>query len=242
MEIPKHIEKCPVSESIFEIRYTSDYPSDAIFGIIYGEVKNFFQDAPEVLPIMQVPEAVRINDPNLQFQPYHKFVKGLFTFAIGPKALIFTCRRPYAGWKKWSDFIYQILNKVKNTSIIHTVERFGIRYVNIFESFNIFDHLQLDLTICGSEVCDKPTHVRTEIPESEGFVKIVQVGSGIQIIQNGVQIFGSLIDIDCVYKFPPNTSFPDNYIKIIEDAHLKESEQFYSLLKPEFIPLLNPQY
>jgi len=37
--LPKSIETCPIIEAIFEIRFESTVPGDAIFGIIYNEFK-----------------------------------------------------------------------------------------------------------------------------------------------------------------------------------------------------------
>ncbi len=46
IKVPIKIKKCPISEAVFEIRFSSDYPIDAIFGILYGGIKDFFTEKP----------------------------------------------------------------------------------------------------------------------------------------------------------------------------------------------------
>jgi len=58
MKIPKKIDPCPIVEAIVEIRFDSNLPGDAIFGVIYNQFK---EDYPKFtkLPILQLPEAIR---------------------------------------------------------------------------------------------------------------------------------------------------------------------------------------
>ena len=66
-KLPISIDPCPIIEAIFEIRFESSFPGDAIFGIIYNCFKDEYQTV-EQLPILQLPAAVRTQDPALQDQ------------------------------------------------------------------------------------------------------------------------------------------------------------------------------
>jgi len=44
VHLPEKIENCPIVEAVFEIRYSSKYPEDAIFGVLYAAVKDFFTE------------------------------------------------------------------------------------------------------------------------------------------------------------------------------------------------------
>ena len=240
VHLPEKIENCPIVEAVFEIRYSSKYPEDAIFGVLYAAVKDFFTEKPQALPILQLPEAVRVQDPNLKYQPYHKLVKNDFIFNIGPKVLAFVNKTPYAGWSRWSDFFYTILEKVQSTQVIDFAERIGLRYINFF-NFNIFDKVKLRIELINRKIQKEPTNLRTEILD-EGFTKILQIANSVNIIINDQKMTGSLIDIDCLYYFSKENNFFNEYCTIVENAHNKEKELFFSLLKESFLNKLNPIY
>ena len=76
--LPVSIQPCPIVEAIFEIRFESSYPRDAIFGIIYKQFKDEFHKVIQ-LPVLQLPAAVREQDPNLKFTPHYKISADNFT-------------------------------------------------------------------------------------------------------------------------------------------------------------------
>ena len=86
MKLPKLIDPCPIIEAIIEIRFESKLISDAIFGVIYNSVKETFPKT-ENLPILQIPENIRINDPNLKYNPYYSLLNNNFILQIGPKVV-----------------------------------------------------------------------------------------------------------------------------------------------------------
>ena len=63
-KLPFSIDPCPILEAIFEIRFESSFPGDAIFGIVYNEFKDEFQEV-EQLPVLQLPAAMR-DQPQLE--------------------------------------------------------------------------------------------------------------------------------------------------------------------------------
>jgi len=70
-KLPVVINPCPTAEAILEIRYLSKHPGDAIFGLFYGTIGDIFDNEPISLPILQLPEAIRRQDPALRFKAYH---------------------------------------------------------------------------------------------------------------------------------------------------------------------------
>lgn len=238
--LPDKIEICPINEAILEIRYSSDFPKDAIFGIVYSVVKDFFPDKPVPLPILQLPETVREQDPNLQYKPHHTLKKDNIVFNIGPKVLTFSNISPYIGWTEWSKFFYSIYEKVKTTEVISSVERIGLRYINIFKE-NIFDKVKLEINLIDNILNDESTTFRTEIIDGE-LLKVLQIGNSLNIIRNNKPFIGSVIDIDCIYQVNDSADFFANFYKIIETAHIKEKDLFFSLLEKSFLEELKPTY
>jgi uncharacterized protein (TIGR04255 family) len=54
--------------------------------------------------------------------------------------------------------------------------------------------------------------------------------------------FFSIIDIDVIKAIPKEENSMETLIATLEQAHSKEKNIFFSLLKKEFLDTLNPQY
>lgn len=237
---PIKINICPISEAILEIRYKSEYPNDAIFGLIYNETKEIFKDKPYSLPILQLPSQIREQDPNLLYKPHHRLKKSNFLFNIGPRVLNFVNTEPYEGWKNWSEFFYNILGNIKEINVMNEIERVGLRYVNLFNDI-ILDKVKVKLDIIDRSLDDESTHFRTEIRDENSII-ILQLGNSVNIEKDDDVIHGSIIDIDCINNIEDNDYFWKNYKDIIENSHSKEKKMFFSLLEESFIQKLEPVY
>ncbi len=238
--IPKKLGICPIEESVFEIRFSTDFPSDAVFGIIFSSVKEFFsKNALQQLPIQQIPEQIRMQDPNLKYQAVHKLVKDNLSLSIGPRTIIFGNNREYIGWTNWSAFFNSILDEIENTEILSNVERIGLRYINIFNK-NILRNTKIELCLNETQLLDETSNLRTELMDS-GFIKILQIGNSVNIVSNNIQKKGSIIDIDCIYNFK-NEKFFDSYSELVNIAHNMEKDLFFNLLNDDFIDEMEPLY
>jgi uncharacterized protein (TIGR04255 family) len=69
IQLPKKISPCPITEAIVELRFESDIPNDAVFGIVYQDFKTDYPVL-EDLPILQLPESIRKQDKALHYKPY----------------------------------------------------------------------------------------------------------------------------------------------------------------------------
>lgn len=242
MKLPIKIDPCPIKECVFEIRYSSKYPADAIFGIVYSAITMLFGNAnAQALPIVQIPEALRAKDPNLKYQPLHVLTKDNLNLRIGPRSITFGNAEPYVGWEEWSTFFDNILSKIRETRTIDKVERIGLRYINVFDA-QIFDKIKLKIDIADRSLLDEPTNIRTEIVDEE-LIKILQVANNSQITIGTESRSGSVIDIDCIYNISEDSDeFFETYNDLVGKAHLKEKELFFSLLQESFLKTLNPVY
>lgn len=239
-KLPKKIEKCPIKEAIFEIRYSSEYPVDAIFGILYANIKDFFDEKIISLPVLQLPESVRNQDPDLKYSAYHRLSKDNIILNIGPRVLTFINSEPYKGWSTWSIFFYKVLKKIEETGILNKVERIGIRYINIFDG-NIFDKVKFEVKLNNNILSEESTNLQTEIIDDK-FIVLLRIGNSINITKNKTETNGSVIDIDCLYNITDTSEFFDSYHEIIEKAHIKEKELFFSLLEESFLKELKPKF
>lgn len=238
--LPKKITPCPIFEAVVELRFDSNTPSDAIFGIIYNEIRTEFPTV-EKLPILQVPEAIRSKDPNLIYQAHYALHQGKFIFKIGPKVLIFSNLNEYMGWEALFPKVIQIINKINNTKVIERAERIGIRYINLFK-YSILEKIHLDIRLTGKELVEETTNLRTELTDGD-YLKIVNIANNIKITSKNYNGLGSLIDIDCIYEFSPSESeYFNAFEKVIDNGHEIEKQTFFSLLKEDFLADFNPEY
>lgn len=239
-KLPVIIDPCPIKEAILEIRYSSAYPSDAVFGMFYGKIGKLFKDKPVSLPILQLPEAIRRSDPALKYKAYHQFSKGNHSLNIGPDVLTFSTNEPYSGWKDWSVFFYDILAKSIAAEVMTKIERVGLRYINHFDN-NILEKIHCEVNLVGKKLINESTNLRTEALD-EDFIKILQIGNSVTMVKGNKSFSGSVIDIDILCNIKDSKLFLENYEEVIEKAHNKEKELFFSLLKDSFLEEFNPSY
>jgi uncharacterized protein (TIGR04255 family) len=234
MSLPLNINPCPIIESLFEIRFNSNINSNAVFGLIYNKLQSEYPNV-ENLPILQIPEALRTNDPGFKFKPFHKIYNENFIIQIGPEVLTISPSKEYLGWTNFSNKIIDTLKKIEELNIIKSIERIGLRYINFFE-LDIYDNIKVNINIDKTEINYKNTIFRTEIEHSESS-STLQIANNVLINDKT----GSVIDIDTFTQNNINEFFSTKET-IIEKIHQNEKSLFFSLLKEEFINTLNPNY
>lgn len=239
MELPKAIEHCPIFESVFEIRFSSSIYASAVFGLIYNKIKDKYPTV-EKLPIMQIPEEVRENDPNLKYKPIYKVIGENYIIQIGPKVFsVNSAGNSYPGWEKLSKEINSCVEKLYSLDIIDEIERIGLRYINFFE-LDIFRKINFKVEINSSPSSLVNSLFRTEI-------RINELKQTLQIANNARQENvlnkkdGSIIDID-TFTNPDDFMDLDDLFNLLEKAHLEEKRLFFSLLHDDFLQSLKPIY
>jgi uncharacterized protein (TIGR04255 family) len=239
MKIPKQITPCPIAEAIFEIRFDSLLPGDAIFGVFYREFKDQYKDLIKQ-PILQLPDAVRSSDPNLIYNPHYKLQKDNFLLQIGPKVFSLVNLKEYSGWDTFSKKILTTIEKVAKTDAVSKITRVGLRYVNFFENLDIYERSNLKLILNEKPFDASNFDLTAQVPTEKCLVRVKIANNATIKIENKIST-GSLIDIDVVYQ-NINDSFFENVGDIIEISHRDEKLLFFSLLNNEYIKTLSPEY
>lgn len=237
-KLPKTISPCPIVEAILEIRFSSSFPDDAVFGIIYNQLKDDFPRF-DPLPILQLPAAIRSQDPNMKYSPHYTSRNDNYVLQIGPRSFSINNVENYVGWEVFSLKIFELIEKFEKSGIISQIERLGLRYINILENINVFENSNFSMTLKNEPLTNK-TNISTQIAYEKGFCEVkvtsnaeIKLGGG-----HGKLINGSVIDIDAIVA-------PDSFDDIkenIEYAHTIEKDLFYKILTEDFIKTLNPEY
>jgi uncharacterized protein (TIGR04255 family) len=235
-KLPLSINPCPIIESIFEIRFESSFPGDAIFGIIFNQFKDEFQNV-EQLPVLQLPAAIRTQDPNLKFIPHYKIKKDKFIIQIGPNVFSLTNVKDYCGWKIFSEKIFDTYNKLSELNLIQIQLRTALRYINILPDINIFEKTNLGIQFNDEKLGKNQVNFTAEVPYEHGASNLKLINFAEAIFENQV-IKGSIVDIDTYVQLDKFESFTE----AIECAHTAEKKLFFNLLEKEFLTTLNPIY
>ena len=237
--LPSSIHPCPIIDALVEMRFVAKVNPNAVFGLMYGALMHDYPGKISNLPIMQLPEAVRISDPSFKYKPQYRLLSKDVVIQIGPEVLSISSALPYIGWEKFKSHVIRILDLINENIIIDHVIRLGHRYINFFDT-------------------DMLPNITMAFKMTEGYniqnlqittsVKDFSFENTIQFSNSSVMNFnlpgekkGSIIDID-TYKNYSDDSFLNNAANEIEEAHKCEKTLFFSLLTDSFIKNLNPQY
>lgn len=240
-KLPLRLEKCPLVDALIEIRFESSIIGSAIFGIIYSLIRDDYKGTVTNLPILQVPEQIRRNDPNLRFKPLYRIEAEKYIIQIGDDVLCLSSKIPYVGWDEFSSRTIELIKKVAREGIINRVLRIGHRYVNFFEG-DIMDKLTISKpTINGYQTNN--VLVRTEVRDCDNFIDTIQITNSAAYKSpfHTESLSGSLIDIDSFKEYEDNY-FLENLESEINKVHICEKNMFFSLLTDDFLDTLNPIY
>ncbi len=235
-KLPRSIDPCPIIEAIFEVRFESSFPGDAIFGIVYNQFKDEYKNTEE-LPILQLPAAIRNQDPNLRFSPHYKMRKNNFIIQVGPNVFSLTNVQEYCGWDLFSREIYNTFTKVKGLDLIKRQLRMALRYINIFSDINIFEKSNLVISLNNRQLSQDKINLLAEIPYAHGTSNVKLINYAEARFESQI-IAGSIVDIDTNVRYE---DFED-IRQAIESAHMEEKALFFNMLDDEFLRTLNPVY
>lgn len=239
VRIPKRLESNPLLEVIAEVRFESDLPPDAILGIVYGALQNQF-GKPENLPILQLPAKMREVDPNLRYQACYRFNSDGHYLLLGPR-MVALATTPYRDWDSAAPSLNTLFSKLEKVGLFRRVERTGLRYINFFDSVNIFEHVTLALEISGKSLATQNITLRTEHDEGE-FLIIRQLINRASTEGEKARN-GSVFDIDVIcQKFVPTGSLTESLLKVLTASNAVADDIFFSMLKPEFVQRFKPVY
>lgn len=238
MKLPKSIEPCPIIESIIELRFLASEPDDAIFGLVHKEIKEEYKSV-QKLPILNLPEQIRNNQPNFKFKPYYKFSNKDYDINLGPRVISIIKREPYNGWKRFSSEAKSIFYRLSQLEIVSEILRLGLRYTNFFDE-NIYDKVDLELTLGDENFIKKDTYIKNTY-EKSGHNIILQLGNSSTLRKGNEVRSGSVLDVDVSIE-NLSTNFLVNSEEVLNKVHKVEKETFFGLLKNDFINELNPQY
>jgi uncharacterized protein (TIGR04255 family) len=241
MNLPKRINPCPIIDSVVELRFESNFPIDAIFGVIFSAVKNEYAGF-QRLPVSEVPEIIRNQDLNLKYAPFFQASSSSFVLRVGPRVVALSNIGEYVGWDKFFLKLKELLGKLRGIEVVSKFTRIGIRYIDFFES-DIFNNVNLiipEIQVNQKLLSSKQRAYRALV-ENDKFLTNIQMANNTDVIVKANQKKGSLLDSDTYFESAAGFGFA-GLEELIGECHLRGKEMFFSLLKEDFIRQLNPEY
>jgi uncharacterized protein (TIGR04255 family) len=243
--IPKGLKREPLVEAICEIRFSSSDQSviELLPGLIYQAFEGEFKKI-ERLPAGNLPPALIAQDAALRYIATVQMKDLPYTVQIGEHVVSLSCSRPYIGWSRFKAKILEMVDKVNKTGLVASVERFGLKYLDVIPAIGkpSLNPLNVKLKLGGRNITSDPVQLRTEYSE-DGFVHVIQVVTPVKVASAHTEehFEGILTDIDIVHLVAEK-DFWQSFSDDLESAHNRNKELFFGLLKRDTIEALDPEY
>lgn len=244
-KIPARLKKEPLLEAIWEMRFSgSTSPvADLLPGILFKSFSGKYGRAGK-LPAADMPAPVVEQDPNLWYLPKMRLEGANQSIQIGDRVVSLSCRRPYSGWARFSADIRELTQALKETGLIERIERFSLKYIDLIDLKKNADlqHLDLKLMLGKYDLAAQPVQLRTEIREND-LIHLVQIISPAEVDFPGTEgrLKGVLVDIDSIKTVTGGESW-DSLDQRLDELHASCKRMFFSILKPETVESLEPEY
>lgn len=237
--LPVCIDPCPIVESIFETRFTSAVPWATMPGMLFAQIRDRYPNQ-KSLPLSQMPDEWRKQDPTLAHLPLLQFLNNKFLVQVGPRLVsLATQPNAYPGWKAISTELAWLLERLKKAEIVSETERIGVRYIDFFPE-DIFPRLLLAMRINEQPMAGAECDVSTVLHRGSMVIRLRVTNAAIVSLL-GVPKKGSILDVDAWFGALNASVFEDGCERF-DEAHRAIKELFFGLLRPEFLAMLNPVY
>lgn len=237
--LPIKLKQDPIIDAIIEIRFDAGINANAVFGMVYAQLKDLFPGEIVSLQLSQMPLDVVVNDLNLRYKPLFKIDGANTSIQMGPHMIAVNSHIPYVGW---DDVFFNVFNDIVNQvfGTIGKIERLGLRYINFFEQ-DIQQKVDVEFKL-AKESC-RNFLIRAEVENDDDLVSIVQYtpNATVNSAIDDKMLMGSIIDIDTSKNYI-NKCEKDVLLRDLQRAHSSEKDLFFSLLKQELLEQLGPIY
>ena len=237
--LPLRITPCPIIEAVFEARFVSTEPWATLPGLLFAQIRERYREQIN-LPLLQVPEQIRGQDPALNHLPLLQFKGAAFIVQLGPRVIsLVTKPRQYPGWAAIREELDWLLTRLRAAEFVREPERIGVRYIDFF-SGDIFPHLRIGVQIDGEPLRDNQADVTTVMRFAHVSARLQVTNGAIVAAPTGPQV-GSVIDLD-TWVGPAEADLFDHGLDRFTELHGIVKGVFFGLLKPEYLEQLNPIY
>jgi len=234
-KIPKKITPDRIKESLVHIGCESPFN----FPVSVGYFHSLFLDAGYTHQANSGPR-----DRHQIFLHYFFHEKKGVSVVITPQGVTFNCIEKYIGWSVFGEEIVNLITRLFEKNVILRIHQVGIRYVSEFPGSDLFENL--DFSVSSSVFSDNNRPGRVCLEKVEDDYKIIinliiteYLRPFTKAAKSSSEL--SIIDVDVIRK-NLNIEGTADFEKLLNEAHQKEKQIFFSLLNNDFLTTLNPEY
>lgn len=237
--LPDRIIPCPIIEAVFEVRFVSAESWATLPGLLFGQIRDRYKELVD-LPLLQVPEAIRMQDPAFTHLPLLQFKGEKFTIQLGPRVVsLVTKPRDYPGWPAIREELGWLVARVQAAGFVREAERIGVRYIDFF-SGDIFPHLRIGVQVDGQPLKDAQNDLTTVLRFDRSSARLQVTNGAIVGTAAGPQV-GSVLDIDG-WVGAADADLFGRGMERFTDLHDTVKRLFFGLLKPDYLNQLDPVF
>ena len=245
MKIPKRINPDNLKNTIVQVLFNPGIPPELVLGTFYHN----FLDSFNFVASTPKRQELKISGKDGVFlesleQGYFLDKSEKVKADVSANGIIFNTYKQYIGWENYFPIINSTIPKLFEIHLIENVSRIGIRYISQFNNVNLPENLNMELSInlSNQNIDLKATQVKTEFVDNN-FKVLLTLHNNISQSKDKEQNDSntSIIDVD-VIQFFDGLNDPKAILEAIEKGHQKQKITFFSLLRPEFLKTLNPEY
>ena len=228
------------------MRFVSVTPASSIIpGVLFSKLTG--RKTIEQLPATQLPKPIVDSDPNLRFAPLVRVDWSGFLISVGDRSLSVSCKMPYPGWGVFKPAILQVVGLLKDIEIIHTVNRFSMKYIDLIPAKNLVDQVKAirGTVVLGNHTLEQEVFsVRIEMHD-EGMLHAVQItSSAVATLRDGSTREGVIVDTDSIRDIGDQNF--DAWLAQLSDGlesmHSANKAKFFECISAETLVSLEPVY
>lgn len=227
-----------IVDCVFDVYFESNNVNAESFLTLFGSVNDHFDEIIK-LPISQIPDTLRKNDPNLKLQPIYEIrsqTNNAYRILVGDMTIgIAVNQNSYTSWEQsFFPQIKKVFLTIFKSEKIKKITRIGLRYINFLPEEDIFKTGKISVQINTEHVKDKKISLRIEDKIAEiSYNKSVANNTKYQ--NNSEK--GSIIDI---------TTFIDEMGLVIDssfnsDIFLEKANQIHTLNEAKFKEVISDE-
>lgn len=235
--LPKQIDPCPIVEAAFEIRFTTDVPWKELIGRVGLLIGDRYPER-RVLDLENMPDQWKQHVPGSVHIPHYQFLSDQFVINLAPQ-MIGLCVQSgrYPGWAVIEAELKDFLPKILHGGFMREGARLGVRYTDFLE-LNIFEHIDLQVSVNGNPVNDKDRQFVTVFQEEQMTIRLLLVNGA--FMGDGTQgRRGSVLDIDAAFD-ALDFELNGNVLERFTQAHDVIKKLFFGLVSSDLLKRLNP--
>jgi len=228
-----------VEECVFDVSFETDAILESFFSPI-SLVDNF--DEIIKLPLSQVSENIRKNDPNLKYQPIYEIKSKTnkeYKILLGDNSIgiSLNSREEYSSWStSFFPEVKKLFTQIFSSNKIIKIDRIGLRYIDFIVDNNIFKDDKIVIKINEEDAKNKKMFLRVE-GEIDGISYIKNLSNNIYYKTNENK--GSIVDI-VTFIDEKNQIIDDNFnidsfFEEINSLHVLHTKKFKEVINNESV-------